>query len=359
MKLWHERRYYSLDSYLKATYGRKIYKISLDAGMSCPNRDGTLDTRGCIFCSAGGSGDFAASRQLTITEQIEAGKAQSRRKFKPVQESLNSTPSGMTDAASDNSSPAVPTSPVPNYIAYFQAYTNTYAPIEYLRSVFTEAARHPDIVLLSIATRPDCLSDAVLDLLCEIQLIKPVWIELGLQTIHEKTASFIRRGYELSVFDQGVYRLAQHKIPVIVHTILGLPGETKEQMTETIDYVCRLPIFGLKLQLLHILKGTDLADYYVNQSNIQLSPPALTGSQTDSMAAVFSTLSQDNYVSLIVDLLERIPEHITIHRMTGDAPKDLLLEPGWSLNKKQVLNHINKLMKSRNTWQGKNAPKTT
>lgn len=339
MKLWHERRYYSLDSYLKTTYGRKIYKISLDGGMSCPNRDGTLDTRGCIFCSAGGSGDFAANRHLTITEQIEAGKTQSERKFKPLQ----SDHKAVTDADASTSSLAdtVTVSPshahIPNYIAYFQAYTNTYGAIDYLRKIFTEAAMHPDIVLLSIATRPDCLSDEVLELLLEIQKIKPVWIELGLQTIHEETASFIRRGYELSVFDEAVRKLHRCNIPIIVHTIIGLPNETREQIIETVDYVCGLPVFGLKLQLLHILKGTDLANYYVNQP--------------------FPLFSEVDYVNLIADLLERIPDSITIHRMTGDAPKDLLIEPRWSLNKKQVLNHINKLLKSRNTWQGKNVPK--
>lgn len=304
--LWHERRYYSLDSYLKTTYGEKIYKISLDGGMSCPNRDGTLDTRGCIFCSAGGSGDFAANRLLSITEQIESGKAQSARKF---------------HASS------------PRYIAYFQAYTNTYAPVEYLRKIFMEAAMHPDIVLLSIATRPDCLSEETLELLSEIQTIKPVWIELGLQTIHEDSATFIRRGYELPCFERAVQQLSMRKIPIIVHTILGIPHETKDQMTETIDYVCQLPIFGLKLQLLHILKGTDLADYYKRYP--------------------FSLFTHEEYISFIVELLERIPNSITIHRMTGDGSRSLLIEPQWSLNKKQILNDINKRLKQLDTYQGK------
>ena len=310
MKLWHERRYYSLDSYLKTTYGRKLYKISLDAGMTCPNRDGTLDTRGCIFCSAGGSGDFAASRRCSITEQIENGKAQTRRKFRPNQDSS-----------------------VPCYIAYFQAYTNTYADLDYLRNVFTEAALHPDIVLLSIATRPDCLGTDVLDLLTEIQHIKPVWIELGLQTIHKPTADFIRRGYELDCFQNAVHVLSQRQIPIIVHTILGLPGETKAQMIETIDYVCRFPIFGIKLQLLHILKGTDLAAYY------QQHP--------------FPILSEEVYVNLIVEILERIPDTITIHRLTGDGPRNLLIEPTWSLNKRKVLNEIQKRLVELQTWQGR------
>lgn len=306
--LWHERRYYSVDSYLKTTYGEKIYKISLDGGMSCPNRDGRLDTRGCIFCSAGGSGDFAADRRLSITQQIEQGKLQSCGKRR-------------TDESS-------------HFIAYFQAYTNTYADPEYLRRIFLEAANRPDIVLLSIATRPDCLSDEILELLCEIQQIKPVWIELGLQTIHEQTAVFIRRGYPYAVFEKAVSDLTMRNIPVIVHTILGLPHESTEQMTETIDTVCRLPIFGIKLQLLHVLKGTDLASIYEQEP--------------------FPLFTEEEYVRLIVELIGRIPPDITIHRMTGDAPEHLLVAPLWSLDKRHVLNNINKSLKRLNIWQGKN-----
>lgn len=312
--LWHERRYYSLDSYLKTVYSEKIYKISLDGGMTCPNRDGTLGNRGCIFCSAGGSGEFAGGRNLSITEQIEQGKAQTIRKIKPVYD---------TEGRLQN----------PRYIAYFQAYTNTYGPPGQLRQLFLEAARHPDIALLSIATRPDCLPDEILDVLSEIQQLKPVWIELGLQTIHEQTAAYIRRGYGLSCFTDALMRLHQRGIPVIVHTILGLPGETDEQMFETIDYVCQLPIFGLKLQLLHLLRETDLAAEYEKHP--------------------FPLLSREHYVNLIVEMLERIPGHITIHRLTGDGPRDLLIEPKWSLHKRQVLNDINHALKERGTWQGR------
>lgn len=230
---WDEKRYYSLDYYLKQTYGEKLYKIALDGGMTCPNRDGTLGVRGCIFCSAGGSGDFAGDRRTSITEQIEAGKAQSIRKH-----------SGSS------------------YIAYFQAYTNTYAPVSYLRSVFTEAINHPDIRILSIATRPDCLNDDVLALLAELNKKKPVWVELGLQTIHEETAQFIRRGYKLPVFEDALRKLRKIGITVIVHTILCLPGESREMMLDTIRYLNTQDIQGIKLQLLHILKHTDLADYY-------------------------------------------------------------------------------------------------
>lgn len=311
--LWHERRYYSVDSYLKTAYGGKLYKISLNAGMTCPNRDGTLGSRGCLFCSAGGSGDFASDKHLSVIEQIEQGKSQTSSKLTNI---------------SQTEVPA-------RYIAYFQAYTNTYAPPEYLRSIYTDAATHPDIALLSVATRPDCLSDEVLCVLSDIQKIKPVWVELGLQTIHEQTAALIRRGYPLSVFCDAVRRLNALDIPVVVHTILGLPGETTTQMRDTIDYVCRLPIFGLKLQLLHILSGTDLAILY------ERSP--------------FAIFSEEDYVNLIVQLLEHIPPHITIHRLTGDGPKELLVEPMWSLNKRKVLNDINKRLKEQDTWQGKYA----
>ena len=311
--LWHERRYYSVDSYLKDTYGEKLYKISLNAGMTCPNRDGTSGTRGCIFCSAGGSGDFAASKHLSVIEQIEQGKAQTSVKA----------------AHSCHAEGSI------RYIAYFQAYTNTYAPPEYLRTIYTQAAMHPDIALISIATRPDCLSDDVLNVLSEMLKIKPIWVELGLQTIHEQTAELIRRGYPLTVFHDAVRRLTSLNIPVVVHTILGLPGESAKQMHETIDYVCRLPIFGLKLQLLHILKGTDLASLYAQHP--------------------FPIFAEEDYVNLVVNLLEHIPPHITIHRLTGDGPKKLLIEPMWSLNKRKVLNGINKRLKAQDTWQGKYA----
>lgn len=301
---WHDKRYHSLDSYLKTTFGEKIYKISLDAGMTCPNRDGTLDTRGCIFCSSGGSGDFASDRTLSITEQIESGKTLIAKKHAHGR-----------------------------FIAYFQAYTNTYAPVTQLRNIFMEAIRHPDIVLLSIATRPDCLDDEILDLLCELQKIKPVWIELGLQTIHEQTASFIRRGYPLSCFNEVIHKLKAHSIPIIVHMILGLPGESKSQMFETVDYIASLDIFGIKLQLLHILKETDLARSY------QKDP--------------FHLFTMDEYVSLIADLIKRLPENIVIHRLTGDGPKNLLIAPVWSTDKKRVLNSIQKHLKETDTWQGK------
>ena len=296
--------YYSLNTYLKHTYGEKLYKLSLNAGMTCPNRDGTLDTRGCIFCSAGGSGDFAEQPNLSITEQIESAKNRVRNKMK------------------GNS-----------YIAYFQAYTNTYAPVSYLRKVFMEAISHPDIKILSIATRPDCLSDEIIQLLQELSATKPVWVELGLQTIHETTAKYIRRGYPLSCFQDAVERLNAVGIEVVVHMILGLPGESKDNMLATADYISSLPIQGIKLQLLHILKGTDLAkDFFENK---------------------FEVLELSQYTDIIVSIVERLPKDMVIHRITGDGPKNLLIAPLWSGDKKRVLNTINQTFRLRNTWQGK------
>lgn len=301
---WDEKRYYSLDYYLKQTYGEKLYKIALDGGMTCPNRDGTLGVRGCIFCSAGGSGDFAGDRRTSITEQIEAGKAQSIRKH-----------SGFS------------------YIAYFQAYTNTYAPVSYLRSVFTEAINHPDIRILSIATRPDCLNDDVLALLAELNKKKPVWVELGLQTIHEETAQFIRRGYKLPVFEDALRELRKIGITVIVHTILCLPGESREMMLDTIRYLNTQDIQGIKLQLLHILKHTDLADYYEKHP--------------------FHLPSREEYYELLGMCICSLRPDIVIHRLTGDGPKQLLVAPLWTGNKRQVLNGMQRYFKEQNIWQGK------
>lgn len=303
-KTWNDKRYHSLDYYLKNKYGEKIYKLSLNGGMTCPNRDGTLGLRGCIFCSEGGSGDFAANKNLSITKQIEAAK-----------ELISSKATSR------------------KYIAYFQAYTNTYAPIAYLRSIFYEAINHPDIVILSIATRPDCLSLEVLELIAKLNKIKPVWIELGLQTIHKKTELLIRREYPLSCFEEAVLKLSALDIPIIAHIILGLPNETFNDMLETGAYISKLPIKGTKLQLLHILKNTDLASFYEENK--------------------FHILSLEEYTDIVIQILERMPDDIVIHRITGDGPKTLLIEPTWSLNKKLVLNHIQRQFKQRDTWQGK------
>ncbi|MFR6065644.1 MAG: TIGR01212 family radical SAM protein [Eubacterium sp.] len=286
--------YYSFNQYLRDKFGCKVYKISINGGFTCPNRDGAIDTRGCIFCSAGGSGDFAESPSLSITQQIENGKKRVEKKIK----------SG-------------------KYIAYFQAFTNTYAPVNVLRKKYLEAVNHPDIVMLSIATRPDCLSSEVLSLLKEINKIKPVMVELGLQTIHEKTAKYIRRGYSLNVYDEAVRNLKNIGINIVVHLIIGLPFESKEDILESVKYVCDSGIDGIKLQLLHILKGTDLEKDYQN--------------------GLFSALSMEEYLDIIKSCVEIIPKNIVIHRLTGDGAKMDLIAPLWSADKKKVLNAINKL----------------
>ena len=286
--------YYSFNQYLKEKFGCKVYKICINAGFTCPNRDGTLDTRGCIFCSAGGSGDFAESAALSVTEQIEKGKARVKNKIK----------SG-------------------KYIAYFQAFTNTYAPVETLRKKFTEAINHPDIVMLSVATRPDCLPEEVIELLKELNRIKPVSVELGLQTIHEKTAAYIRRGYPLACYDSAVKRLKAADIDTVCHIILGLPGESEQEMLESVEHVCKSGINGIKLQLLHVLRGTDLA--------------------VDYAAGKFEVLTMEEYLKIIKKCLEIIPKNIVIHRLTGDGAKKDLIAPLWSADKKEVLNAISKL----------------
>lgn len=287
--------YLSFNKYLKDKFGQKVYKISLDGGFTCPNRDGKKGTRGCIFCSKGGSGDFAESREMSITEQIENGKKKVEKKIK----------SG-------------------KYIAYFQAFTNTYAPIEILRQKYEEAINHPDIVALSIATRPDCLGDDVLRLLDEMNKIKPVFVELGLQTIHQKSAKYIRRGYDLSVYDKAVRDLKKIGVNIVVHVILGLPNESENDMLETVKYVCESGANGIKLQLLHVIDGTDLAKDYEK--------------------GLFKTLEFDEYVNLIVKCVKIIPKDIVIHRLTGDGAKKDLIAPLWSANKKRVLNAINKAL---------------
>lgn len=286
-------RYTSLNSYLKRRFGTKVYKLALDGGMTCPNRDGTKGTGGCIFCSKGGSGDFAESRTLSITEQIEKAKARVSDKIKNGK-----------------------------YIAYFQAYTNTYAPVDYLKGIFTEAIENPSVAAISVATRPDCLPDGVISLLAELNKIKPVWVELGLQTIHPKSAEYIRRGYSLDVYDDAVKSLKANSLEVITHIILGLPGETTDQMLQTVDYVCKSGIDGIKLQLLHVLRGTDLEKEY--------------------NAGIFKTLTLDEYADIIEKCVEIIPQNVVVHRLTGDGAKRDLIAPLWSADKKMVLNELKK-----------------
>lgn len=304
MDLWRGKPYYSLDAMLRQRFGEKIYKITLNGGMTCPNRDGSLGRNGCIFCSAGGSGDFAGNASLSIPAQME-GQIQAIRKKRPVR----------------------------RFIAYFQAYTNTYAPVEYLAEIFGQAMERSDIAGLSIGTRPDCLPPDVLELLARLNARKPVWVELGLQTIHESTARYIRRGYDLHCFEQAVADLRSRGIEVVVHTILGLPGESKEDALATIRYLNRQDIQGIKLQLLHVLEGTDLA--------------------ADYRAGKFQALSMEEYLDLVISCLECLSPDIVVHRITGDGPKDLLIAPLWSSHKREALNALHHKMKVQNAWQGR------
>lgn len=301
---WNGKPYHSLDYMLKQRFGEKVYKVTLNGRMSCPNRDGTIGHGGCIFCSVGGSGDFAADAALSITEQIDSQIALLSAKR-----------------------------PIHKYIAYFQAYTNTYAPVDYLERIFSEALSHPGIVALSIGTRPDCLGQDVIALLSRLNRIKPVWVELGLQTIHEDTARYIRRGYPLSCFEDAFERLQGEGLETIVHTILGLPGESRKDILKTMDYLSRKQIQGIKLQLLHVLQGTDLA--------------------ADYFAGKFQVLDREEYLDLVADCLEHLDPSIVIHRVTGDGPKDLLIAPLWAARKREVLNLLHHRLKERHSYQGK------
>lgn len=285
-------KYYSFNQYLIDTFGSKVYKLSLSGGMTCPNRDGAIDTRGCIFCSNGGSGEFAQSAELSVIKQIEQAKELVKNKIKTNK-----------------------------YIAYFQSYTNTYAPINYLNDIFTQAISHPDIVALSVATRPDCLSHDVIALLSHLNAQKPVFVELGLQSIHKKTADYIRRGYELSIYDKAVDDLKSAGINVVTHVILGLPHETHQDMIETVKYV-GTKTDGIKLQLLHVLKGTDLEKEYLQGK--------------------FDVLSMEEYADILCECLKVLPKNVVVHRITGDGDKKILVAPKWSADKKRVLNYINK-----------------
>lgn len=300
---WHGKRYYSFDSFLKNRFGEKIYKVSLDGGFTCPNRDGTIGTGGCIFCSEGGSGDFASDARLSVSDQITQG---------------------ISLVAAKN--------PSSRYIAYFQAFTNTYAPVSRLRKLFTEAIEDSRIAALAIGTRPDCLPDNVLALLKELNERKPVFVELGLQTIHPVTAGLIRRGYPLSCFEEAVRNLSSIGVWTVVHLILGLPGETEDMMLESVRYLNSLPIHGVKFSMLHILKGTDLADIYREKP--------------------FPVFTMESYVNLILQCIGNLRSDIVIHRLTGDGPKDLLIAPLWSLRKRTVLNNIAHQLKVQDIRQG-------
>lgn len=302
--MWVDKRYHTLNYELKKIFGEKAIKLSIDGNFTCPNRDGTIGENGCIFCSERGSGDFTSDKNKSITEQIEEQKQIMSTKW------ISNT-----------------------YIAYFQNYTNTYDTVENLRIKFYEALSCPNIRGIAIATRPDCINEEIADLLSEFNSKTFLWIELGLQTIHEKTAEFLRRGYKLSQFNNAVKLLKEKDIKIVTHLIIGLPGETKIQVLESIKYISNLYIWGIKLHMLHIIKNTDLETYYQKNK--------------------FKILSQDEYVNIVCDSLELLNPDIVIHRVTGDGKKSDLIEPLWSLNKLKVLSDIDKELKYRQSFQGK------
>ncbi|ODA42127.1 TIGR01212 family radical SAM protein [Desulfosporosinus sp. BG] len=303
-----QKRYHTFNEHLRERFGGKIFKVSLDAGFTCPNRDGTLGRDGCVYCSERGSGDFAGEQGLSIHDQFIEVTERMKKKW-----------------------------PNARYIAYFQAYTNTYATVERLREVYEEALREENVVGLSISTRPDCLPENVLDYLEELNQRTYLWVELGLQSIHDRTMEWIERGHNYAQFLKGLDLLCSRGIRVCAHIILGLPGETKTEMLETAQAVAKMPLQGIKIHLLHVLRGTPLAAVY------QREP--------------FDLMTQEDYVSLVVDILEIVPSGMIIHRLTGDGPPDDLIGPLWSRKKWEVLNAIDAELVRRDTWQGKRAKK--
>lgn len=303
-KEWNGKRYHSLNYFLRNKFGEKIYKISLDGGFTCPNRDGKVAKGGCTFCSSSGSGDYAGSRVLSITDQFEDRKKMMEKKWKDGK-----------------------------YIAYFQAYTNTYAPVEVLRKKYEEALAQENVVALSIGTRPDCLDDDVLDFLEEINKKTYLWVELGLQTINDKTAHNFNRGYDFEVFDRSLKKLQERGIEVVIHTIFGLPGETKEDMLKTVNYVAHSGAQGVKFHLLHLMENTKMAEQYREEK--------------------FELLSKEDYIDLICKGVAMIPQEMVVHRLTGDAPRSSLIGPMWSLKKWEVLNDIDRTLVENDIWQGK------
>lgn len=286
---------YTTNAYIRDTFGEKLYKISLNAGTTCPNRDGKAGTGGCIFCSASGSGDFSGDAAMSIDEQIELAKKRISGKCK-----------------------------CDRYIAYFQSYTNTYGDVDALREKFLAAARRDDIAAVSIASRPDCFDPEVIDMIKDIIAVKPVWIELGLQTANDRTAQLINRCYDISVYDETMNRLRELGVHIIVHMIIGLPGETKEDMLDTVRYIVKSGANGIKLQLLHVLRGTVLEKMYEE--------------------GVFRALTFDEYADILCDCLKELPPDMVVHRFTGDGPKNILVAPLWSADKKRVINDLNRII---------------
>jgi len=304
-KLWGDKRYHSLNYFLRKKFGDKVFKVALDGGFSCPNRDGTISSGGCLFCSPRGSGDFGGDRRFSITSQFEDIVKMMSKKWKTGK-----------------------------YIAYFQAYTNTYAPIEILREKYEEAISQEGTVALAIATRPDCLNEDVLDLIEEYSNRIYTWVELGLQTCNDESAKIINRGYKLLRFEEALKGLNKRKIDVVVHTIFGLPGESVEDMLKTIDYVARSDIKGIKMHLLYLVENTPMVELYKNE-NLEF-------------------LKQDEYIDIITRSIAMLPPSMVIHRLTGDAPRELLIGPMWSLKKWEVLNAIDNKLKELDLYQGKN-----
>ena len=304
MKEWNGKRYHSLNYFLRNKFNEKVFKISLDGGFSCPNRDGTISKGGCLFCSESGSGDYAGNRVLSIGKQFCDIKEMMNKKWKEGK-----------------------------YIAYFQAFTNTYASVDELREKYKEAIKQEGVVALAIATRPDCLGEDVLDLLEEINKDVYVWVELGLQTVSDETARKINRGYKLDIYEDAIYRLKKRNIDFVTHCIFGLPGETKDDMLNTVKYISKTGSKGIKFHLLHLMKNTPMVKLY-ERGELEF-------------------LSQDDYIDLICKGISMIPEEMVVHRLTGDAPRDLLIGPMWSLKKWEVLNAIDKALVDNEIYQGK------
>lgn len=302
--LWENKRYHSINFHLRQKFGQKVFKITLDAGFSCPNRDGKLAVGGCAFCSPRGSGDFVAAHELSLAEQFRQGQEIMHKKWAGEK-----------------------------YIAYLQAYTNTYAPVEKLRNIYQTALSLPGVEGLAIATRPDCLDEEVLELLSEFNQACYMWVELGLQTVHKQTAELLNLHYDYEDFLKALTGLRARNIECCAHIILGLPGESRKDMFATARAIAGLPLQGVKIHLLHLMKNTPLVQMYDQEP--------------------FAFLTQEEYVNLVADILEILPPQMLIHRLTGDSPRNLLIEPKWSLKKCEVLNAIDRELKVRNSWQGK------